>query len=101
MYIPILTGIQKKLESHQKDSVFFAKQCFIWKLLFCDEGHLYANCLFYILNIYPKCLLFEFLSADIRIHIPILTGVENGRTSLQKNSHILLKNVLFEALFPG
>ena len=73
---------------------------FFLKLLFRDEGHLYANCLFYIPTIYPKCLLSQFYSRGIRMHIPILTGVQNGGTSLRKNSRILLKTVLVEALFP-
>ena len=34
------------------------------------------------------------------MHIRILTGVQNGRVSLQKSSHILLKNNLFEAYLP-
>ena len=71
---------------------------FFLKLLFRDEGHLYANCLFYISTIHPKCHLFQFFSRSIRMYIPILTGIENGRTSLRKNSFILLKNVLFEVL---
>ena len=32
--------------------------------------------------------------------IPILTGVQNGRISRQKNSQTLLKTFLFEDLFP-
>ena len=32
-------------------------------LIFQNEGHLYGNCLFYILPIYRKFLLFQFLSS--------------------------------------
>ena len=39
-----------------------------------------------------KCFLFKLLLRGIRMHIPILTGVQIGRISLQKNSLILLKN---------
>ena len=95
MHIPILRSIQKKLESHQKGSVFFFETMFFCKLLFSDENHLYANCFFYILNIYPKCLLFQFLSGGIRIHIPILTGIENGRTCLQKKQSYFAKKRCF------
>ena len=70
------------------------------KLLFHHEGHLYASCLFYIPTIDPKNLVFQFFSRGIRKHIPIQAGVQDGPTSLRKNSHILLKNGLVEALFP-
>ena len=62
----------------------------IWKLNWQVEGQLYANRLFYILFIYHKCLLFQFLSRDIRMHIPILTGIQNGRIRSWKNGHIWL-----------
>ena len=52
-----------------------------------------------ILSIYCKSLLFQFLSSDIRMHILILTGVQNRRISHSKNNHVLLKNVPFEAYF--
>ena len=73
---------------------------FLFKPFYAEEGHLYANCLFYILTIYAKCLLFQFLSGGTLMHIAIFTGVQNGYTSLWKKNQILLKNVLFEALFP-
>ena len=57
---------------------------FFLKLFFPDERHLYANCLFYILTIYAKCLLFQFVSGGILMHIAILTGVQNGSTGLLK-----------------
>ena len=40
---------------------------FFLKLPFCDEGHLYVNCLFYILTIYPKHLLFQLLSGGFEM----------------------------------
>ena len=64
---------------------------FFLKLLFHDEGHLYASCLFYIPTICPKWYLFQFFSRGIRMYIPILTGAQNGRTSLQKNQSYFSK----------
>ena len=64
---------------------------YFFKRLSHDEGHLHANCLFYILTIYLKCLLFKFFTDDIRIHIPILTGVQNGHRSLWKQSYFAKK----------
>ena len=69
---------------------------FCLKLLSWDEGHLYAKCLFNILAIYRKCHLFRFFIGGIRMHIPILTGAQNGRISGQKDSVFLLKNILCE-----
>ena len=99
MYIPILTGIQNGHISRLKNADFLLKMFFL-KLLFRDEGHLYANCLFYIPAIYPKCHLFQFYSRGISMYIPILTWVLYGRRSFWDSSHIFLKNILFEALFP-
>ena len=39
-------------------------------------------------------------SCGILIPIPILTGAQNGRISRRKDSVLQLKNVLFEASFP-
>ena len=80
---------------------------FFLKLIFRDEayftslfyGHLHANCLFYILTIYRKCLPFQFLRCGIRIHTPILTEVQRGHISGKKSGHKLLKNVLFKFNF--
>ena len=52
---------------------------------FREKGHLYANCLFYILIIYCKYILFRFLSGGIRMQIPILTEVQQGRTIFEKD----------------
>ena len=32
--------------------------------IFQDDGHLYANCLFYVLSFCLKCLIFQFLNRD-------------------------------------
>ena len=57
------------------------------KLTFRDEGHLYVNCLFYILIIYRKCLLFQLLGCGIR---------PKGRISGCKTGDTLLGNVLLK-----
>ena len=69
------------------------------KLNFQCEGHLHATCLFYILSLCPKCLLSQFLSRGIRMHIPFLTGVQKGHISGLKNSHILRKKLLLKLNF--
>ena len=71
---------------------------FLLKLLFRDEGHLYVNCLFYIPTIYPKCHRFHYFSRGIRMPVPILTGVQNGRISLPKNN-LMLKKTFFLRLY--
>ena len=89
MHIPILTGIQTGRVSRWENGQILIKNL-LWKLLFQDEGHLNGNCLFYILVIYCKDLFLQFLSRSIRIHIPILTGVQNKQTSKNaKKAHIL------------
>ena len=70
------------------------------KLLFRDEGHLYANCLFYIPTIYPKCHRFHYFSRGIRMPFPILTGIQSGRYKSPKKQSYVKENVLFAALFP-
>ena len=75
MHISILTGVQNQRISPQKTVIFCWKMFFL-KLIFWDDGHFYANCLFYILAFYHKCLLFQFLRYGIRFHIPILTVVQ-------------------------
>ena len=98
MYIPILRGVQNEHISRLKDSVFLLKNVF-FNLLFCDKGHMCANCLFDILTFYPKFPRFHFFSPGIRMYIPILTGFQNGHISGLKDSAFLLKDVLFEASF--
>ena len=51
---------------------------FLLKLNF-EEGQLYGNFWFYIIIIYRKFFDFQFLSREIRMCFPILTGVENER----------------------
>ena len=68
------------------------------KLNFQHKGHLYTNSLFYILDIYCKRLLFQFLRCAIRLDIPFLTGFQKRHYCL-KNGHILLKKVLLKLIF--
>ena len=71
---------------------------FFLKLFFHHEGHFYVNCLFYIPTIYLKYLLFQFFSYGIRMHISILTGVENGHISRLKESVFCQKMFLLKLL---
>ena len=64
-----------------------------------NEGHLDANCLFYILTLYLKCLIFRLLSCDIPMHNFILTGVHNGHINRRKTNYILLRKCIFSARF--
>ena len=110
MHIPILIVVQNEPESHRKDTVFCWKM-FLSKFFYVEEGHFYANCLFifllFMLNTFFSgsevvaylCLL-PSLQGFILMLIAILTGVQNERTILWKNSQILLKNIVFEALCP-
>ena len=50
-------------------------------LIFRDEDHLYAHCLFYILTIYCKCPLFQFLGCGIHMQITILPGAQKVHIS--------------------
>ena len=61
------------------------------KLNLQDEGQLYANCLFYILSLFLKCLLSPLLSRGIRMQISFLTGAQKGHISGLKNRLILRK----------
>ena len=54
---------------------------FLLKLYFEDKGQLYAAFLLYVPTACLKCVFFlQFLSRGIPMQLPILTGVENGRT---------------------
>ena len=66
---------------------------------FWDEGHLYSNCLFYILTIYRKCLLFQFLDCAVCMQIPILREVQKERITCSKNGRILKKKIIFDTYF--
>ena len=52
----------------------------ILRLISQDEGHLYANFSLFILTIYRKFLLVEFFGRGLRMHLPILTDFQKGRT---------------------
>ena len=91
----ILTKVvQKGWISLQKETVLLLKM-FTWKGFFHDKGPFCANLLLYILSIYRKCFLYQFLCCGMHMHIPILRGVQNGRISHQKHSHNLLITCTF------
>ena len=69
------------------------------KLNFQDGSHLGANFFIFILNFYRECLLFHLRSRGISLHNAILTRIQNGSINRGENSHIFLKNVVFEAYF--
>ena len=73
----VLAGFQKIHISGYKGGQNLLKNILL-KLNFQHEGYLYSNCLFYILTIYRKCLLFQFLSCSIRMDISIPEEVQNG-----------------------
>ena len=60
---------------------------------------MYANCLFYIISSFFKFFFSQLLSCGIRMHIPIIIGVQNAATSLWKSSHILLKTLFLKLSF--
>ena len=97
IHIPILTGVQSGGTSLQKKLSHFAKKpfFFFFKPYFQDEGDLYANSLFNVLTLYHKCYLFQFLRCDIQMHIPMLTGVQNGCMNLRKKFSFAEKYLLF------
>ena len=98
MNIYILAEAQNERMSVGKNGHTLLKDVLL-KINFQDKGHLYFRCLLYILTIYVKCFLFQFLGRGIRIHIPILTPVRNGRISSWWNFHILLKKLLVKLNF--
>ena len=80
----------KKRVSNKIVSILFYKTLFIRRLFFV------ANCLFYILSLCLKCLLFQIRTHGIRMHVSIRTGVEKGQIRGYKNVGILLKEVLLK-----
>ena len=68
----------------------------LFEFIFRDEGPFYVNYLFYIIIIYFKCLVFEFLRCGIHMHILTLTKKMRYRL---KSSHVLLKNILLKINF--
>ena len=63
------------------------------------DGHLYTYCLLYSFSICRKCLLFQFLGYGIGTQILILREIQKKRITGWKNSHNLLKNILFQLNF--
>ena len=97
MHITNLTGVQNGRVSSLKETVFLLKK-FCFEASFLSWKSLYANCLFYILTIYPKCHLFQFFSCNIRMYIPVLTGVQNGRTRYFRYEDQLYPKFMFDSL---
>ena len=90
MHILIPTGIQTERVRRWENSQILITKFYFWSFFSKMKGHLHGNFLFYILFIYHKCLLFQFISRGIGMHIPILTGVQNERISKNaKITHIL------------
>ena len=90
MHISILTGVQKGHIGSWKTGHLLLENLLLM-LKFHDEGHFYSNCWFYILTIYCKYLLFQFLVFSIRMQIPILTEVQKGHISQRKKSYFTRK----------
>ena len=80
MHISIITGVRKSNISGEK-MVIFCKKDVLLKLNFQAEGHLDTYVLIYILTIYRECVLFQLFNHGIRMHIPILTGVQKRHIS--------------------
>ena len=97
-HIPILAGVQNGRISGYKNGHILLKNEPL-KLHLQEEGHLHANCLFYILSFYPKFPLSQFFSRKIRMHIPILRGVQNGCISRQKQSYFANKCSFWRLFF--
>ena len=88
MHISILIGVQKGPISGWKNGHILVKKLLL-KRNFEDAGHLSGKCFFFILTLCHKCLLFQFLPCEIRMQIPILTGVHKGSINSWKYGHIL------------
>ena len=82
-----------------KKTVIFLLKKFHLEALFPRWSSLYTNCLFYIFTIYFKCIPFYCLGCGIYMHIPVQTGVQNGRISVQKNNLIFLKTLFLRLYF--
>ena len=98
MHIRTITRVQKGRICGWKEGHMLLLNVLL-TMNFEHEGHLYANCLFCIFSFFIKCLLSQLSSRDIDMHIPILSGVQIGRTNRWKNSHIMAKNDLFKVYF--
>ena len=80
MHVSIRTGVEKGQIGGYKNVCILLKEVLL-KLNFKHKGHVYTNCLFYILDNYWKRRIFQFLPCGIPMHIPILTGVQIGQIS--------------------
>ena len=83
MDIATLTGVQKEHINSYKAPHNFLKNV-LQKLYVQHEGHWYGNSRFYILTIYYKYVLFQFLCCDIRNNILILKEVQKRHISSKK-----------------
>ena len=86
-------------KSQKKNGHILLKNVFFLRLYFQDEGDLYANSLFDVLNIYPQCYLFQFFSRGIRMYISVLTEFQNGRMNLRKKSCFVKKYFFLKFIF--
>ena len=82
MHISIRTGVLKR-HIGAKKWLCFAKKVLL-KLNFERKGDLYANDFFYFLDICCKRRLLQFLPCGIRMHIHLLTRVQNGHINGEK-----------------
>ena len=98
MHIAILTGVQNGRINRGKNSHILLRNV-LFEAYFRDEDHLYANCLFYILSLCLKCLLFQIHTRGIRMHVSIGTGVEKGHIRGYNNGFVLLKERLLKLNF--
>ena len=80
MQIAILTGVQNGRINRRKNSHILLRNV-LFEAYLRDEGHLYANSLFYILSLSLKCLLCQIRTLDICMQVSIGTGVQNGHIS--------------------
>ena len=98
MHIATLTGVQNGRINREKNSHILLRNV-LFEAYFRDEDHLYVNCLFCILSLWLKCLLFQIRTRGIRIHLSIRTGVEKGDIRRYKNGCVLLKELLLKLNF--
>ena len=80
MRISIQTVIKKGHISGQRQGHNLLKTVLL-KLNFQEELHLFATFLFYILSLFLKCLLSQFFTRGIRMHIFILKGAQKALIS--------------------
>ena len=98
MHIAILTWVQNGRINRRKNSHILLRNV-LFEAYFRDEDHLYADCLFYILSLCFKCLLFQIRTHGIRMPVSIRTGVEKGHIRCYNNGCILLKELLSKLNF--